>query len=352
MRRPATALILAALTALALAAPSQAAEKKKPAPGKAVPPITITGTVYTFDNQEPIGGATVGIAELPGLQAISGPTGQYSLEIPGGTVFTPYADAARHHRIYLQTFVSEGENLRGVNFQMPTQTAYNLLAAVAEAPRDSSGEIVNCAVVSTFSAQQTRDLSHDAFRAYGAHGVAGAVAAAEPALPRPIYFNEEVFPDRTRRSSSIDGGVLWPVVPTGVYRFTAFHPATTFAPFRATCAPGRVVNANPTRGFYELRAGEVVDNTVDAETPKAKVRGRRLVASLISTEYVSVSAALVVGAAVRSEAATRGYAPGNRKVKLAVPRSMAGRNGVVRIEAEDAEGNIAAFSKRVTLPAR
>ena len=136
-----------------------------------------------------------------------------------------------------------------VNFQTPSDTAYNLLALVLSAPRDANNELVNCAVVSTFSTVNVRDVSFNDFVAYGAHGVAGATASASPALPNPVYFNESVIPDASRTASSVDGGVVWPVVPAGVYRFSAQHPSTRFAPFRATCEPGRVVNANPPQGF-------------------------------------------------------------------------------------------------------
>ena len=155
---------------------------------------------------------------------------------------------------------------------MPSDVAYNGLAAILSVPRDANNELVDCAVVSTFSTVNVRDASFNDFVAYGAHGVAGATASASPALPNPTYFNESVVPDASRTESSIDGGVVWPVVPAGVYRFTAHHPTTRFAPFRATCEPGRVVNANPPQGFYELRPGEQVDSTVAASLASTPFR--------------------------------------------------------------------------------
>ena len=253
------ATVLFALFCLT-AADAALAKKKK----KALPPIHVRGTVYTFDDQTPIAGATVKVADLPGLSAQTGPDGTYDLQVSDGTRFTPYADAVGHHRIYLQTYVSQGKDLDRVNFQMPSDAAYNGLAAILSVPRDANNELVNCAVVSTFSTVNVRDASFNEFVAYGAHGVAGATASASPALPKPTYFNESVIPDASRTESSVDGGVVWPVVPGGVYRFTAHHPSTRFAPFRATCEPGRVVNANPPQGFYELRPGEQVDSTVTA----------------------------------------------------------------------------------------
>lgn len=351
--RAGCAALAAATLALLAAAPADAAKGK---PKRAVPPITISGTVYTFDNQTPIAGASVRIDELPGLGASSGPDGRYSLTIPGGTRFTPYADAPGHHRIYLQTFVSQGRDLGGVNFQMPTDGAYDLLATIVGAPRDANNELVNCAVVSTFSTVNVRDVSFPDFVSYGAHGVAGATATASPALPKPIYFNEAVIPDVTRTSSSVDGGVVWPIIPAGVYRFTASHPSTRFAPFRATCLPGRAVNANPTRGFFELRPGELADTSVDAELAKARFDGsgkRDLVKVRVEAgEYVAVSAALATGERIRAERATAGYAPGKRSLKLGVGAALAGKRATVAVSAEDGEGNVRSFRRKLRIPAR
>jgi hypothetical protein len=76
---------------------------------------------------------------------------------------------------------------------MPSDAAYNGLAAILSVPRDANNELVNCAVVSTFSTVNVRDASFNDFVAYGAHGVAGATASASPGLPNPTYFNESVF---------------------------------------------------------------------------------------------------------------------------------------------------------------
>jgi hypothetical protein len=42
----------------------------------------------------------------------------------------------------------------------------------------------------------------------------------------------------------------------GVYTLRAVHPTRFFAPFVATCEPGRFINAGPTRGLRELTAEE------------------------------------------------------------------------------------------------
>jgi hypothetical protein len=335
------ALAVLALALLGALVPASAAAAKKK--GKPVPPITISGTVYTFDNQEPIPGATVRVAELPTLSAVSGSDGSYSLTIPGGTKFTPYADAPDHHRIYLQTWVSQGKNLRGVNFQMPTQGIYELLAAVVGAPRGPDGELVDCAVVSTFVNEAVRDLTFDEFVAFGAHGVAGATGTAIPELPPPIYFNESVIPDRSLTSSTVDGGVVWPIVPKGEFFFFGEHPSRRFAPFRATCMAGRVVNANPVQGLYELRPGEEVDRNVrsgtDITLPGPYARRPRIKVRVKASEYVRVTVRVFAGKKQIRKRATRGWSPGTKRFTFPISRKIViGAHRVV-VRVEDGEGN-------------
>ena len=73
------------------------------------------------------------------------------------------------------------------------------LAALLDVPLDEDGELRQCGIVSTFSTRNVRDLTFGGFTAYGAHGVAGATAFATPALPAPVYFNEDVIPDPTQQ---------------------------------------------------------------------------------------------------------------------------------------------------------
>ena len=189
-----------------------------------------------------------------------------------------------YHTVYLQTFTTDGQDLRNVNFQTPTDGVALGLAALMHIPLDANDDPVRCVIVSTFSTKAVRDLSFHGFVGYGAHGVAGATATASPALPPPTYFNERVLPDPAQRLSSADGGVLWPVVPAGTYRIRATAPGTRFASFDATCAPGRVVNANPPWGLHELATDVPAKVTVRFGPPgRAGVALRRLRASRLPT---------------------------------------------------------------------
>jgi hypothetical protein len=166
------------------------------------------------------------VAEYPRPRATTGRDGTYDLAVPDRRAVTPYIVAAGYHTIYLQTFRTDGEDLERVNFQTPTTAVYQALATLLDVPLGPDGELRECAIVSTFSTRNIRDLSFRGFTGYGAHGVGGAMAFATPVLPGPIYFNENVVPDPAQRRSSVDGGVLWTGAPAGVYTIRARHPST------------------------------------------------------------------------------------------------------------------------------
>jgi hypothetical protein len=215
--------------------------------------VQIRGTAYEFNSAGVvIGGATIRVAEHPRLRATTGPDGSYELTVPDRATVTPYITAPGYHTIFLQTFRTDGQDLRRVNFQTPTEGVYRALAALLDVPLGPDGEPRECAIVSTFNTRNVRDLSFRQFIAYGPHGVPGATAFARPSLPPPIYFNSQVVPDPAQRRSSVDGGVIWPRVPAGVYRIRGRSSSTRFAGFVATCKPGRIVNANPPWGLHQL----------------------------------------------------------------------------------------------------
>jgi hypothetical protein len=232
------AVALAALVA-AVAAPTAGA-------------VVLRGTAYQFNATPVIAGANIRVLELPSAHATTRSDGSYALTVPNRATVTPYIVAPGYHTIYLQTFRTAGQDLRNVNFQTPTDDVYSALTSLLNVPLDANGDVAQCAVVSTFNTRNVRDLDYKAFRAYGAHGVAGATAFTLPPLSPPTYFNAQVIPDPGQPVSSDDGGVVWVGVPAGTYRIGAQAPGTAFASFTATCAPGRVINANPPWGLYQL----------------------------------------------------------------------------------------------------
>jgi hypothetical protein len=227
---------------------------------QAVNTVTISGNAYAFifaGNEARLEGATIGIEEIPGLTTTAGPNGAYALAVPDDTTVTPYAQIDGYYPTHVQTFHTSGQDLRQVNFQMPALNIYNLLAGAVNAETEPDGSLSKCGVVSTFFQKEGRSFGNfDDFHAFRPHGVEGSTAALAPASGEQFYFNDDVLPDPAQTSSSRDGGVLWVNVETGVYEVRAQSDTTRHSSFVATCAPGRLVNANPPWGLYELAGNE------------------------------------------------------------------------------------------------
>lgn len=259
--------------AAATAAATMAASAVLPiAAASAVGPdtVTISGNAYEFifsfggvsyndtlpGTSDGAGPATISVDQYPDLTTTSGPDGAYTLTVPNNADITLHATAAGFHEVYTQTFHTSGQALTQVNFQMPADMIFNALAGLAHVPLDSNGNPQQCAIVSTLYHKEGRNApDFDTFHADHPHGIAGATAT--PAGPvKPMYFNSHVLPDASQPTSSGDGGVLWTGVPAGRYTLSATSPDHRFASFVADCKPGRLINASPPLGLYELYDGE------------------------------------------------------------------------------------------------
>ncbi len=213
------------------------------------PTVKLHGYAFEFgSNGKPVVDAKVRLAEFPSFVATSGQDGSYVLSVPDGLASTPYVDHPGFKLMHLQTFTTAGEDLTNVNFQMVSPIIYDIFTAILEVDADPE----KCQISSTVNTKEIRDLDLEGFRAYGAHGVAGATVSAEPATADMVYFNENVVPNRTLTETSDDGGVVWPNVTPGIYVMSATHPDTSFASFTATCVAGRFINAGPPWGLREL----------------------------------------------------------------------------------------------------
>ncbi len=81
--------------------------------------VTIRGNAYAFifaGNESRLEGATIGIAEIPGLTTTAGPNGAYALEVPDETTITPYAEFEGYYTTHVQTFHTSGHDLRPGQF--------------------------------------------------------------------------------------------------------------------------------------------------------------------------------------------------------------------------------------------
>ncbi len=328
--------------------------------------VTISGRAYAFNHSDTgLAGAVIRIRELPGISAIADANGDYELEVPDDTTVTPYIEPPDgYHQIDLQTFHTRGNPISNANFQTPADAEYNGLAALLQVPLGPDGRPEQCVVVTTASARNVRGVDFETFQARTPHGVAGATARTYPFVTRPIYFNDQVIPDRSRTLTSGDGGVIWIGMPAGVYRVEATSPTTRFATFLATCEPGRIVNANPPWGLYELSPSErplgagLVAGAVENVKVTARGDRRRIVARVEAAEPLRLKLSLKqhgerfgvrrsahVGPGRSSKAIFRapdGLAAGRARLKLRLIQVVGGQiiyRHVIRLPGTDPAGS-------------
>jgi hypothetical protein len=296
MSRRLTAAMTGTCTALVLLTGVHAA-------GAADKTVAISGKAYIFNHMDTgISDAPIKVREFPKISTTTDELGDYELKVPDDANVTPYIPSGEGlltrrnlddnspvgqvqthwNEIDLQTFHTRGTAIRNANFQAPADAEFAGLKALLSVPARSDGRPEQCAIVTTASARNIRDVDYRTFEERTPHGEPGATSIEYPALDGPIYFNESVIPDRSKAETSEDGGIIWPIVPTGTYRIVTSSPDTRFASFLATCKPGRVVNANPPWGAYELSPGEkpLGASNVAGKVVKVKAyrkNGKRLV---------------------------------------------------------------------------
>jgi hypothetical protein len=352
-RRPLAALAAAA----AVVAPVTLIE-----PGPAVsakPTVTISGHAYAFNHSETaLPGATIRVRELPGAAAITDANGDYVLTVPDEADVTPYIEPPPgYNEIDLQTFHTRGRAIKNANFQTPADAEYNALAQLLAVPTGPDGRPEQCAIVTTASKRDVRGVDFETLVARTPHGVPGATAHAKPSLPGPIYFNDSVIPDPSQPETSGDGGIIWPEVPTGTYRVDTQSPSTRFATFLATCAPGRIVNANPPWGAYELTPGErALSSGIVAGSIKrvraVRREGRRLVSIRVeAAERLELRAGLRQDGRLVAKRRRAKLAVGFGSVRIPVPASARRGRSRITIHLSDAVGESVPERLRLRLPA-
>jgi hypothetical protein len=350
--------IALAATALAVAvvAPNLATSKDET--------VAISGRAYAFNHSDTgLAGAVIRVRELPKLSAVADANGDYELEVPDETNVTPYIEPPPgYHQIDLQTFHTRGEAIENANFQTPADAEYNGLAALLEVPLGPDGRPEQCVIVTTASARNVRGVDFETFQARTPHGVAGATAHAEPALPGPVYFNEQVIPDRSRTETSGDGGIIWTEVPDGSYRVMTESPSTRFASFLATCKAGRIVNASPPWGAYELAGKEkplaagIVAGAVDRvgrHPGPGSASGNVVIPVPVNlAEVLETRIALRQGGRAAGRTRTVTFTPPRDKLPFRVFRSADPGRAKLSVKLTDAAGDRVAERFDVFLPGR
>ena len=333
--------------------------------------IHIRGVAYAFfgiDDHMP--GAIVRIEEFPELAAPVQPDGSYDIEVPDDADVTPYIDPPPGYRTtYLQTFHTSGQDLENVHFQVTPDAYYLAFAGLLSVPLDDQQTIEECVIVSTFSIHEARDATtfDPGFKDVYPHGLAGSTATMDPVRGNtrgPIYFNSSVIPDVNQTSSSVDGGVLWVEVPPGWYRMTPSNPDSGVAPFLAHCENGRLVNASPPWGFYELKPGEEPDPAVLADPPDESVAGRlrgeprvrvrnghRTVRVRVSSdEPVDARLRVLRGEERLGFPVNRSLRPGKHDLQVRIRRAVSPGPAVARLRLSDEAGNRLVIERDVAIP--
>ncbi len=245
---------------------------------------------------------------------------------------------------------------------MPELGTYNLLAGFVQAEQNPDGTLSQCGIVSTFFQKEGRSFTDfDDFHDFRPHGVEGSTATTIPAAGRQLYFNESVLPDPLQQSSSRDGGVLWVDVETDVYEITADSDTTRHAGFVATCEPGRLVNANPPWGLYELAGNEEVnpaalpDTELRARVTSSKLMrrpaaGPRRVLRLEITSRERVTAGIRIRQQKRLTSRRVRVEPGGSRIVVPVPKGFKRGHARLRVVLTDAAGNSGKTAGPVHVP--
>jgi hypothetical protein len=326
----------------------------------APPTVTISGRAYAFNHMDTfLQGATIRVREYPKLSATTDANGDYLLKVPDDANVTPYIEPpAGYHQIDLQTFHTRGEPILNANFQTPGDTEYNGLAALLNVPLGPDGRPTQCVIVTTASARDVRGVDYATFEERTPHGVPGATAHAVPPLPNPTYFNENVIPDPSQTQTSGDGGIVWTGVSAGAYRVITESSSTRFASFLATCEPGRIVNANPPWGAYELTGKEkplgagTVAGSVSGVSNGERAGHRLVVIGLDAAERLQATGTLRRGGRLSAEPRTTSVSPprGGKLVLRVLNGADAGK-AKLSVELTDAAGESSTERFSVRLPA-
>jgi len=349
MRR-APIIAAAVVAALLSAAPASAASASKDT-------VTISGRAYAFNHMDTfIAGATIRVREFPKLSATTDATGDYALEVPDERNVTPYIEPPEgYNQIDLQTLHPRGKDIENANFQTPADFEYNALAGILSVPIGADGRPEECVIVTTASARNVRGVSYETFEERTPHGVPGATAVGFPELPPATYFNEFVIPDASKTETSEDGGIIWTGVPAGTYRIVTTSPTARFASFLATCEPGRVVNANPPWGAYELTGEE---KPLGASVVASSLRGAQghagegVFAKFESGEAVSMSAVVRLDGERIGRVRDVDLPARTAKKKIRVDRASGSGRAKLTVKLRDAAGDVVKQTRSVRLSPR
>jgi hypothetical protein len=249
--------VRAAAIMSALAVGSCLAAEPKHAAGRDKGTVSISGHAFHFGPRGGrIKGGEVTILECPALKTVTGKRGAYRFDglRPGSEVSLVFRRRG-YRTVQTRTFTLTAEDLERVSFQVPPEIlvgGFSMLLGFRPGPN-------LCQLASTV----TR-VGESMYGSHGpTHGEPGATVTIDPPLPEkhgPIYFNLKLFddgsqiiwPDRSLKQTTLDGGVLFIDVPPGEYVLRAHKPGVRFRPVKVKCRAGILVNASPPQGLQAL----------------------------------------------------------------------------------------------------
>lgn len=235
-------------------------------PGAAEPEPAVasaSGWAFDFSSFQLLVGGTVSVVEQLELTATVATDGTWRIDgLPVGSDATFVLDAPGQFPIQTATFTVPAGGLERVSFQSPSEPiAAALGQVVGEEIRDD-----RCQIASTVT---RRGYSLDVPGPDGTHGEPGATVTIEPkpaAGGTAVYFNlsaaTTIWPDRSLRSTTADGGVLFANVTPGTYVLRAHKAGAEIDPVRIRCTAGRLTNASPPHGLQVRSGGLDLDETV------------------------------------------------------------------------------------------
>jgi hypothetical protein len=254
--------------------------------GTTGPTVSVGGIAWGFTlpgqgGYDLIKSATISVLEMPELSTETNDEGEFTIEgIPVGSQATFVLEHDRYPLTYTGTQTIPDEDITNLTFQVPNSGLYSVI----EIQLGITSDPEKCQMVSTFT-RYGRTIGDP-----GHHGQAGAVLTIDAPdgtsiEEGPIYFGDNVVPDRARNYSSLDGGVLIVNADPGDYTLSAScvpNPSVlhdelvaeyppmdypeedlrcetedvVFEPVLMKCRPGVFLNASPSYGLQAFPPAE------------------------------------------------------------------------------------------------
>ncbi|MGD8316482.1 MAG: hypothetical protein PVH21_08340 [Myxococcales bacterium] len=206
--------------------------------------FSISGNAFSFappgfPGWGRIVGGTVTVLEMPEYSTTTVEDGFFILEdLPANQEITLVLEAEDYPTTHTKTFVLTDSDVEEVTFQVPALSLYDALALAIGATLSED----KCQLVSTVT------ILGGSLYLPGAHGEAGATVAIDPPddnADGPIYFNEDVIPDRSWTETSSDGGIVFVNTEPGDYILSATKAGVVFESVKLKCRAGVLANASP-----------------------------------------------------------------------------------------------------------